>query len=69
MYGSISELEINWNLLNQIYFILNSVHDKYNEFNFANFLIEKSYGAKNAAMVINESSVENPYLELNNLWN
>ena len=56
-------------LLNHIYFILNSLHDKIHEYGFSSFLQSKDFGAKGAAMVIQEKNYKDPYLELNKLWN
>lgn len=68
MYGSISELESNWNLLDQIFFLLNDLQEKMHEYNFAAYLRQKGYGAKSAAMIINENQLDDPYKELNDLW-
>ena len=69
MYGSIAELESNWRLLDNLFFILNNLHEEMNDFNFSAFLKHKGFGAKNATLVIKEKKPDNPYLELNNLWN
>ena len=69
MYGSIAELESNWRLLDNLFFILNNLLEEMNDFNFSAFLKHKGFGAKNATSIIEEKKPDNPYLELNDLWN
>jgi hypothetical protein len=69
MYGTIEMLESNWVLLDHLYFILHGLDDLEEHYNFREFLISQGFGAKNAAMVIKELNSENPYLELNKMWN
>ena len=69
MYGTISELESNWILLDNLIFILEGWQDKQQEIDFSAFLRSKGYGAKSASMVINEGNFDEPYIELNKVWN
>lgn len=68
MFGSLEVVEHNWILLDHIYFILHDLYDEQKKYNFHRFLDSKGFGAKDATTVIQEKNVENPYLELNKLW-
>ena len=68
MYGSIDVLESDWNLLNQIHFILIGESEDYPVFRFEAFLASKGFGDKSAATVIAEGGSQTPYKELNALW-
>ena len=69
MYGSIAELESNWDLLDHIYCILEELEDVENDCNFTAFLLSKGYGVKSAASIIKEIKSKDPYTELNKLRN
>ncbi len=69
MYGSVAEIESNWVVLDNIFFILRDLHEEMNDYNFSAFLRTKGFGAKRASSVIAEMELDDPFLELNNLWN
>ena len=48
MYGSIYELESNWNLLDHIFFILSDLEEDMHQYNFPAYLRHEGYGAKSA---------------------
>ena len=67
MYGSLSEIEAQWWVLDRIYLILEDVPETENF--WGDFLCEKGFGAKNASIVVKELKTESPYSELNKLRN
>jgi hypothetical protein len=66
MYGSIEEIESNWNILNKINFIIKGIDDE--GVSFSDFLLYKGFGAKRASTIIKEKKAEDKYLELTKLW-
>jgi len=65
MYGSVSDLESQWHVLDQIYYILESVpQENISDIAWGSFLCKKGYGAKSAATIIEESKADDPYAAL-----
>lgn len=70
MYGSISDIESQWYVLDQINFILEGVpKELVGTVAWGTFLSYKGYGAKSAASIIDEGSFDDPYTVLTNLRN
>jgi hypothetical protein len=71
MYGTIAMLEMNWVLLDRIYFILEELEDVERDCNFTAFLISKGYGPMSTSQIIEEINpkAKDPYAELNKLRN
>jgi hypothetical protein len=64
MYGSVEAVELQWTVLDQIYFVLEDVGDIWSELDWGAFLAEKGFGSKSAALTFAEEKTNAPYSEL-----
>lgn len=69
MYGSVSELESNWRLLDDIYFVLENIPEEKNYFRWSDFLVEKGFGSMSFDIRAKERRIQDPYSELVKLRN
>ena len=71
MYGSLSELESNWNLLDQIYFVMETLPVEKNHFQWNDYIRLMGYkvGAISLSDWIEKRKPDDPYAELIKLRN
>jgi hypothetical protein len=70
MYGSISEIESKWQVLDHIYFILENIpYENIGSIIWGAFLSTKGYGSKRASTIFVDKKLEDPYSALVELRN